>query len=132
MSGKVVSVEMDDSLAEVKRIFDNAEFHHLVVLSDYKLVGVISDRDLLKALSPNLDSAGVTARELACLNKKAHQIMSRNPITLLPTATIKQAVRIFNQHKISCIPIVDPDNKVQGIVTWRDVMRKLEEAYQKT
>ncbi len=131
MSATVVSVEMDDSLAEVKRIFDNAHFHHLVVIANNKLVGVISDRDLLKALSPNINSAAVTAKDLACLNKKAHQIMSRHPITLLTTASIKDAVQTFNQHKISCIPIVDQNNKVQGIVTWRDVMRKLAEAYQK-
>lgn len=131
MSSKVVTVEMDDSLAEVKRIFDRAEFHHLVVLADNKLVGVISDRDLFKALSPNIDSAGVTSRDLACLNKKAHQIMARNPVRLPTTATIKMAVDTFNQHKVSCIPIVDENNKVQGIVTWRDVMRKLGEAYQK-
>ena len=131
MSSKVVSVEMDDSLAEVKRIFDNAHFHHLVVIANNKLVGVISDRDLLKALSPNIDSAGVTAKDLACLNKKAHQIMSRNPITLPESASIKNAVDTFNKHKISCIPIVDDNNQLKGIVSWRDIMRKLGDAYNK-
>jgi acetoin utilization protein AcuB len=53
MSTRVVTVEFDDSLATVKEIFDSLRFHHLLVVgSDRKLCGVISDRDLLRAISP--------------------------------------------------------------------------------
>ena len=53
MTRRVVSVEMDDRLDVVKKIFDTLKFHHLLVVDDRgKLKGVVSDRDLLKALSP--------------------------------------------------------------------------------
>lgn len=131
MTQPVVTVEMDDSLAEVKRLFEKTAFHHLLVVEGKRLVGVISDRDLLRALSPNIGTAAETAKDLAGLNKKAHQIMSRHPITLRPEASLPDAVQVFNQHTISCIPIVTDAEHVVGIVSWRDIMRKLGAAYAK-
>ncbi|MDO3387572.1 CBS domain-containing protein [Gilvimarinus sp. SDUM040013] len=131
MTQPVVTVEMDDSLLEVKSLFEKTSFHHLLVISDSELVGVISDRDLLKVLSPNIGTAAETLKDLACLNKRAHQIMSRDPITLKPDARLPEVVSVFNQHTISCIPIVDDSNAVLGIVSWRDVMKTLGLAYAK-
>lgn len=51
MSRKVVTVAPDDSLEKVRALF--AQFHfHLLVVGERQLLGVVSDRDLLKALSP--------------------------------------------------------------------------------
>jgi len=53
MTTRLVTVELDDPLEVVKRIFDSVKFHHLLVVdTGKKLCGVISDRDLLRALSP--------------------------------------------------------------------------------
>lgn len=56
MSKRVVKVVFDDTLATVKQIFDEAKFHHLLVVEDDKLHGVVSDRDLLRAVSPFIGS----------------------------------------------------------------------------
>ncbi len=82
MSKTVVTVEMDDSLKVVKDIFDNTNFHHLLVVESGKLFGVISDRDLLKSLSPDIGTVAETSKDTATLNKRAHQIMTRKPVTL--------------------------------------------------
>ena len=124
MTARVVTVEMDDRLAAVKEIFDSTKFHHvLVVDSDGKLAGVVSDRDLLKALSPYVGSATENARDTATLNKRVHQIMSRKPITLPPDALIADAVKLLLAHRISCIPIVNAQFQPIGIVSWRDLLR---------
>lgn len=128
MSPSPVTVEPDDTLATVQEIFAQLKFHHLPVVEDYRLVGLVSDRDLLKALSPHLGSAAETARDLATLNKRVHQVMGRNPVTLLPTATVWDAVRLFNREGVSCIPIVDEGHRPLGILSWRDVMGALERA----
>jgi acetoin utilization protein AcuB len=126
MSKRVVTVEMDDSLKMVKEIFDNTRFHHLLVVESGKLFGVISDRDLLKALSPNIGTIAETTRDAATLNKRVHQIMARKPITLGPNAGIYRAIEIFNNHKISCIPVVDDEHKPVGIISWRDILKAIE------
>lgn len=125
MSTILVTVEMDDSLRAVKEIFDNSRFHHLLVVESGKLFGIISDRDLLKALSPNLGTMSETARDLASLNKKAHQIMTRKPVTLEQNAGINDAIDIFINHNISCIPIIDNGRKPVGIISWRDILKSL-------
>ncbi len=125
MTKKIVTVEMDDSLNVVKEIFDNVTFHHLLVIESGKLTGIISDRDLFKAISPNLGTVAETTKDLANLNKKAHQIMSRQPITLTEDASVYTAIDIFNEKGISCIPIVDAENKPLGILSWRDILRTL-------
>jgi len=126
MTRRVVSVEMDDRLDVVKKIFDNLKFHHLLVLDDRgRLKGVVSDRDLLKALSPYVGTVAENARDIATLNKRVHQIMSRNLITLPPRASIAQAVQLFLDHRISCIPIIDEALKPVGILSWRDVLKTL-------
>ncbi len=125
MNKRVVTVEMDDSLKVVKQIFDNVRFHHLLVVASGKLFGVISDRDLLKALSPNIGTIVETTRDALTLNKRVHQIMTRKPVTLTPNAGIYDAIEIFNNHKISCIPVVDDENKPVGIISWRDILKAI-------
>jgi acetoin utilization protein AcuB len=126
MTTSPVTVSMDDPLSRIKEIFDRHGFHHLLVVENRQLVGIISDRDLLKALSPHLGTAAETTRDLASLNRRAHQIMSRKVITLRDDAGIHDAIETFNQHRISCIPIVDAANRPVGIVSWRDVLKVVE------
>jgi acetoin utilization protein AcuB len=124
MTTPVVSVELDDPLEVVKQIFDSLKFHHLLVLdTGHKLCGVISDRDLLRALSPYVGTVSENARDAATLRKRVHQIMTRKPITLAPEAAVADAIDLFLNHRVSCIPIVDKDFKPVGIVSWRDMLK---------
>lgn len=126
MSKNLVTVEMDDPLSLVKEIFEQTHFHHLLVIEDNILQGIITDRDLLKALSPNLDTAAETSKDKETLNKRAHQIMTRQPVALKPSATINTAIKTFNTHTISCIAIINNKHEAVGILSWRDILKTLE------
>ena len=123
MSRPVVTVEFDDPLREVKEIFDRLRFHHLLVVDNGKLFGVVSDRDLLKALSPFLGTLSETERDAHTLDKRVHQIMSRKPVTLRADDRLAAAMDLFLQKNISCVPIVDEHSRPVGIVSWRDILR---------
>ena len=125
MSTPVVTVEMDDSLSQVKEIFENTNFHHLLVVEGRKLYGVISDRDLLKAISPNIGTAAESASDTATLNKRVHQIMSRKPISIMHEENVSKAIEIFTSNKISCIPVVDESDVPIGILSWRDILKAI-------
>ena len=127
MSKRVVSVYMDDSLQSLRELFTATGFHHLVVVHDNKLQGIISDRDLLKAVSPFVDTISERMADRATLDKRAHQIMTREVITLSPESSIFKAIELFNNNKISCIPIVDEKSQPVGMVSWRDVMRFMQQ-----
>ena len=126
MSTRVATVSLDDRLHVVKEIFDASKFHHLLAVEDDgTLYGVVSDRDLLRALSPFIGSIVETGRDAATLDKSVHQIMTRKPITLRPDASIAAAIRVFLAHPVSCIPIVDAQFKPVGIVSWRDILKSI-------
>jgi len=111
----------------LRELFTATGFHHLVVVHDNKLQGIISDRDLLKAVSPFVDTISERMADRATLDKRAHQIMTREVITLSPESSIFTAIELFNSNKISCIPIVDEKSQPVGMVSWRDVMRFMQQ-----
>lgn len=123
MSLNPVSVLLDDQLEVVKDIFDNAHFHHVLVVEEGQLFGVISDRDLFKAISPHIGTNRYTPRDLETLAQPVHRIVTRKLVTLPPEADVDDAIDIFNAHRISCIPIVDATGAAVGIVSWRDILR---------
>lgn len=123
MSRRVVTVEFDDRLALVKEIFDATGFRHVLVVENDRLYGVVSDRDLLRALSPYIGSVTESQRDTDTLNKRVHQVMTRKLISLHAKDDISAAVHLFLNHKISCIPIVDDRFKPIGIVSLRDVLK---------
>lgn len=125
MSTRLVTVEMDDRLSVVKEILENLKIHHLLVIESQKVFGVISDRDLYKALSPNIGTMTETLKDVATLNKRVYQIMSRQPIVLTANATIDEVIAVFSAQAISCIPIVDDAMKPIGIVTIRNILNIL-------
>lgn len=126
MSDRVVSVDPYDQLSRVKSIFEQVRFHHLLVLEEGRLVGVISDRDLFKSISPRIGTAAETARDAATMKKRVHQVMARKVVILPKNASIYEAVHIFNRYGVSCLPVVDAEQSPVGIVTWRDLLRAVE------
>lgn len=125
MTRSVISVGVQDTLATVKEIFANAGFHHLLVVEGDDLIGVVSDRDLLRALSPNIGTPLETPEDALTLEKRVYQIMSTNLIVLTEDACVGDAVNTFNNHTISCIPVLDRQNRPVGIISWRDILRIL-------
>ena len=123
MTKEVVTVDMDASLSTICGIFDEKRFHHLLVIEDDELRGIISDRDLLKALSPFLDKPCEQNRDIATLKKRAHQVMSRKPVTITGQASSKDASRLMLRENISCLPVMSSDGQVVGIITWKDLLR---------
>jgi acetoin utilization protein AcuB len=125
MSPHVLSVDMDVSLKEIREIFEHVRFHHILVLENERLAGIISDRDLLKAVSPYASTQSERPRDAATLRKRVHQIMTRKPISVNVDSSVIEAIRSFIDHKVSCLPVLNQDGSVAGILTWRDVLKAI-------
>ncbi|NQY35223.1 MAG: CBS domain-containing protein [Alteromonadaceae bacterium] len=131
MSNKLISLELDDDLNKVKATFDSKKIHHILILDNKKLVGVITDRDLYKHLSPAIGTNKETFNDSLLLQKKVHLIMSRNLITAEADISLNEAVLIIHDNNISCLPIVDKKAHPIGIITWRDILKLLAIKYRK-
>lgn len=121
MTRTVVTVGMDDRLATVKALFDSKSIHHLLVIDGDDLVGVISDRDLYRAISPNIGTLRYSAQDLATLDRCVHAVMSRHPLTLETGSAVGAAIALFAQNPVSCIPVVEQGKRIKGILSWRDI-----------
>ena len=126
MTSEIVSVEMDDPISRVKEIFDQLGFHHLLVIDNQRLQGILSDRDLLKAISPYAGTVAETARDAHTLNKRVHQIMTRKPVSVDQNISLHEAISVFNQNKVSCLPVLGECKQVVGILSWRDIFKAFE------
>ena len=123
MTKEVVTVDMDASLKMIYEIFDKKKFHHLLVTEEDELRGVISDRDVLKVISPFLNTLAEQDRDLTTLKKRAHQIMSRKPITITKDTSSEEAAHLLLRENISCLPVLSSDGKIDGIITWKDLLK---------
>jgi acetoin utilization protein AcuB len=123
MTRHVVTVGMDATLGAIHATLERYRFHHVLVVDESRLAGVISDRDLLRHLSPFIGKMAERRQDLACLHRKAHQIMSRDPVTATTATPVHEACGLILAHRVSCLPVVGADRHPLGIVTWRDLLR---------
>ncbi len=123
MTKEVVVVDMDDSIDTVRTLLKAARFHHLLVVDGRRLVGVLSDRDLLREISPFLDTVSERDSDRGVLNKKVHRIMTRGLITATETTTIETAAALLLDNNISCLPVISSEGDILGIVSWKDILR---------
>lgn len=122
MTTSVVTVEMDDTVEHVRTQFDSNRFHHLLVVEHRKVVGVLSDRDLLKNISPFVGRLDERKQDTNLLQRKVHQIMTRRLVSVTPDTPAYEAAIILLDRGFSCVPVVNEDGSAAGIVTWRDLL----------
>ena len=123
MASPPITGTLDDFLSEVKEMLAVNNIKHLVIIEEGKLMGVLSERDLLLAISPYVNSNVYTTRDLATLNQRVGQILERHPLYLDDQSELEDAIDMFDKNHISCIPIVDADFVPVGVVTKSDIIR---------
>jgi len=123
MTAPVVSVSMDTKFVEIRHLMEQHKIHHLPVVDKGKLVGIISDRDMLRVLSPFLGTAGEMQRDLDSFNRVAHQIMTRQPICVAENDSIDAVLAWLQTVDISCVLVTDKEQLLTGIITWRDLLK---------
>ena len=121
MSRDVVTVPSDTTLMDIRKCLQEGGFHHILVIEDGELCGVISDRDVLRALSPFLDTYTEGHRDVQPLVLPAQEVMRTEPVTVTPGTDIEKAAHLLLDHDISSLPVVE-GNELVGIVTTKDLL----------
>jgi acetoin utilization protein AcuB len=141
MTEQVITLEEQDDVDRAMKVMQKGKFRHLpVVERQKKLVGIISDRDILRILpyrkGQRKPQSEVFRAELfdvephePVVRQQVYRIMSRDVIHVQPDCGFYEVVKMLHEMKISCVPVVDEDKKLIGIVTVTDVMRGLLAAY---
>ena len=121
MSREVVTVSPDAALVDIRKRLQEGGINHMVVVEDGTLRGVISDRDVLEAISPFLDTYSEEHRDVKTLSQPASEIMQADPITATPDTPIEEASRTLLDNRVSSLPVVEGD-ELMGIVTGKDML----------
>ena len=124
MTTDLVTVDPGTSFGEVKSIFDENDFHHLLVVNEEReLIGIISLEDLWKtAYHVSFVTTGQTFSNDWYNNYQVKQMMTKDPMTIDPEDTLGLAADIFKANKFRALPVVD-GNELVGIVTPYDLMQ---------
>jgi acetoin utilization protein AcuB len=123
MTRQLLTVGMDETVETVSRLLAQHHVHHLLVVEHGRLLGVISDRDVLRNLSPFVGRPSERVQDAHLLRRHAHQIMTRHPVCVRPHTPIAEACTLLLFHGVSCLPVLTDDGRPIGIVTWRDLLR---------
>jgi CBS domain-containing protein len=142
MTEQVITLEPQDDLARAIEVMQDEEIRHVIIMDEQeKFVGLVSDRDILR----NLPYAGrrppsppkkfrehlfATNSWTKSLLLPLESIMVRKVLHILPGCSVCEAAEILYKKKISCLPVVDEQEKLRGIVTVTDLMRALLTAYE--
>ena len=130
MSSPVVTVTPDTPFQDALKLMRDHRFRRLPVVNKKgKLVGIVSERDLLYA-SPS-PATSLSVWEITYLLSRIHvqEIMTEEVITTMPDIPIEDAAHLMADNKIGGLPVVDEDNRVVGVITETDIFKAFVEMF---
>lgn len=110
MTDAVRSVAPTVTAEDAWQLMQRADIHHLAVINDSRLVGIVSDRDL----------GGPRGRSIR-KGKSVAEVMTPNVVTVPPDTTVRKAANVLRGRSIGCL-VVTAGDRVRGIVTVADLL----------
>jgi len=109
MKHPLVTVTESDEVGLAEDLLRQHGFRHVPVVKEGKLVGLLTQRDILSR---------------ACWPREAAigEAMVRNVTTVRPGTPVRHAARIMRANRISCLPVVDAERKLLGLITEADLV----------
>ncbi|MGI9627935.1 MAG: CBS domain-containing protein [Longimicrobiales bacterium] len=123
MSKPVFTLRVDKQVIIAKKIMDWGKIRHVPVVDrDERLVGMVTQRDLLRFSISAIDEGTTEVeRKQDLWTIPIQRVMRRDVRTIGPDDTVQEAARLMRHHKIGCLPVVDGDVLV-GIVSEHDLL----------
>lgn len=127
MVKNVISVQPEDTMKKVEQVFRENRIHHIPVVEEEKLVGIVSKSDyLFFKRGFNDQTTDNRIDEFRLKTRKVKDIMTKGIARLESTDRIGVALEVFKENLFHAIPIVD-DGKLVGMLTTFDIIKKLSE-----
>ncbi|NNL85785.1 MAG: CBS domain-containing protein [Myxococcales bacterium] len=118
----VVTISAGERLSTVEDIMTLGHVRHMPVVHGGTLVGVVSERDLLRASLSNLSSHRQEERRAFLHIVSIEAVMSTPPVVVSPENTVDEAARIMAERKIGCLPVMK-GRQLEGMLTETDLLR---------
>jgi CBS domain-containing membrane protein len=125
MMGSPVTLKPEDTLDLANDVISLGRIRHIPVVQDGRLVGMITERDLIGAAASKIFGLKQASKSALLKTVMIKDVMKKRVITVAPDTPIKDAVHLMADKKIGCVPVVS-DGVVVGLVTTTDVLRYVE------
>jgi acetoin utilization protein AcuB len=130
MTSHVITVSSSCTLPDAYWLMLENKIRRLPVVEESNLVGMVTIEDLR-----HMDPVKVAGFDVIHISNMlsmlpVRQLMTKNPITIAPTASLIDAARLMLKHKISALPVLEGD-KLVGIITESDIFRAFVESEEK-
>lgn len=125
MNKNVITIAPECSILEAKERMEKHDIRHLPVVNpDNILLGVVSDRDIRSAMpSPFFSEEEYSVVKEKVSRLAVKDIMTTKVVTVSPNNTLEDAIIMMQSVKVGAFPVVDPDGRLKGIISVRDLMR---------
>lgn len=130
MSTNLVTIHHGEPVSKVRQLIREHGVHHVPVVSGQKLVGIVSNTDVLRvsfgdAFHTDERTVDATLDHTMTLE----QLMEKDPVSVRENASIREAAQILSQGNFHSLPVVSDGNKLVGMVTSTDLIRYLLEQF---
>lgn len=124
MTTKVFTLQRTDTLQDVRSLMQLAKIRHIPVTGeDNRFMGLLTHRDLLGYAVSHL--AGIAQEEQEEIESSimVGEIMQTDVRTVSPNTLLREAAETLYRHKYGCLPVLDEEQKLVGIITEADFLR---------
>lgn len=125
MMGSPVTLKPDDTLDLASDIISLGRFRHVPVVENGKLIGIISERDLMGAAAVRIFGLKQKSKSALLKSVLIKDIMKKRVVTVEPDTPIKDAAHLMADKKIGCVPVLS-EGALVGLVTTTGVLRYVE------
>ncbi len=127
MTKNLITVDSETLVLDARKIMKENNIRRLPVVDKGKLVGIVTQHDLLEASPSPATSLSIHELNYLLARMKVKEVMKKDPITLDPDTPFEEALRIGQDRKIGSFPVTDR-GKLVGIITESDTVRFLTRA----
>ncbi len=120
MTRKVAVLHEEENLELAEQGMKEHRFRHLPVVEGDKLIGLVTERDLLRASISTLDSNQALRDDNLKRFFFVREIMTVDVTTVRPDTSLLDAARLLHEQRIGCLPVTEEDGTLVGIVTQSD------------
>lgn len=125
MMGSPVTLKPEDTLDLANDIICLGRIRHIPVIKDEKLVGLLSERNLIGAAAIKILRLDQKRKSALLKSVLIKDVMTKKVITVKPNILIKNAARLMANKKIGCVPVVE-NGALIGLLTTTNILRYVE------
>jgi len=122
MTRNLITVDPETSFTDALKIMRENRIRRLPVLEDGKLVGIVTEKDILYASPSKATTLDVWELHYLLNKLKIREIMTRDVVTIQEDTPVEEAAKIMADNKIGALPVVK-GNELVGIITETDIFK---------